>query len=152
MTGLQVWLHPSSRTINERAARLTPCPSNTKSDSAAFRRTASVVRNRSSVLDVPHFDSSGGQGSDGGLASGTRATDAYFDAADAVIAGHTGGVRSCLLGGEWGTLTGSAEPQRAGTLPGKHVASLVADGHDGVIERGLNMGHPMRDVLTFLLL
>ena len=48
-------------------------------------------------------------------------------------------------------LTRSAETKRSGTLPAQRIAGLVGDGHDRVIERGLNEHKPVWDVLAFTL-
>src|SRR4029077_5217654 len=43
------------------------------------------------------------------------------------------------LGGEGGRLAGALEPGRAGRLPRDHVPVLVGQGHDRVVERGLDV-------------
>src|SRR4029077_5148014 len=109
MTGLQVWLHPSSRTVEQSsvASRQSLAKSVirrklsiTKLHPAPLRRPAAIVRNRREVLDRPDFDPRGGESANCRLAAGARAADADTDRAPAVIASHVGGVRSGLLRGE----------------------------------------------------
>src|ERR1700678_1712650 len=138
MTGLRVWLHPSSRTIRRDVTCYVSLPTrsgaaldvtltnirgtarrdvasnvSTKSNSAAFWRTAAVVRNRRDVANGAHFNSRGTQRSHRRLAAGTGAADADIHAADAVIARQVGGVRGGLLRGEGRALTRSAESERS---------------------------------------
>src|ERR1700722_512622 len=175
MTGLRVWLHPSSRTKSAfsiachseqseesrflRTQTRAQIPAllgmtNERTDplhSAPLRRTAAVVRDRGRVADGADFDSRGRQRADCGFASGTGAADAHVHAADAVIARHVGGVRGGLLGGKGRALARSTEAERARTLPRQNVAVHVGDGHDRVIERGLHMHQSVRYVLALLL-
>src|SRR5215467_231349 len=165
MTGLQVWLHPSSRTkisfefqvssfgsVRSGNTRSKLETRNLKLDSAPLRRPASVVRNRRHVADRTHFDSSGGQCAHGRLASRTRTADANIDAAHTMIPRHICGVRRGLLRGKRSALTRSAEPERSRTLPRQNVAVHIRDSHDRVVEGRLHKRQPMRHVLTFLLL
>src|SRR5258708_25083485 len=69
-----------------------------------------------------------------------------------MIAGHTCGVRSSLLRGEWGAFARSAKTQRSRTLPRQNIAVHIGDGHDRVIERRLHVTQSMRNVLALLLL
>src|SRR4051794_6023072 len=115
---------------------------------AALRRTAAVVRNRSDVLDQTNFDTSGSQCANRRLTAGSRTADANFDAAQSVVTRLGGGIHRRLLRCEGSAFTRSAEPERAGTLPGKDITFLVGDGHDGVVEGGLNVSHSVRNVLA----
>src|SRR5262245_22664926 len=65
---------------------------------------------------------------------------------------HRGRIRCSLLGRERSTLTRPAEAERTGALPAHRVALRVCDGHDGVIERCLDVHDPKRNVLLFLAL
>src|SRR6185369_17418232 len=69
-----------------------------------------------------------------------------------MIARHVGRVHCCLLRGKWRTFTRSAEAERARTLPRDHVSSLIRNGDDRVIERGLNVHDSVRNVLALFLL
>ena len=109
------------------------------------------MRNRSSVLDVAHFYAGRCQSADGGFATGTGAADAHFDAAHTMIARHAGGVLRRLLRGKRSAFTRSAKTQRTGTLPGQNIARLIGDGHNGVIERSLDVGNAERNVLPLFL-
>src|SRR5271165_1840079 len=113
MTGLRVWLHPSSRTIKTVVGLWSfviglsaPAVANDRRPktndaflhSTAFWRTAAVMRDRRGVLDVTHFDAGRGQRTNGGFAPRTGAADSHFNAAHTVIARHHGGIRCRLLG------------------------------------------------------
>src|SRR5581483_3686944 len=56
-----------------------------------------------------------------------------------MLARLVGGIHGGLLRGKGGALARSAETQRSRALPGEHVALRVGDGHDGVVERCLNI-------------
>src|ERR1700688_3319325 len=166
MTGLQVWLHPSSRTkISSRFPVLskTQCSTvltenrelGTKNfllNPAPFGRPASIMRNRRRVLDGPDFNSGRGQRADSRFATRTRATYSNVNGANAVIAGQTGSVRCGLLRGKRSALTGAAEAKRARALPRQHIAGHIGYGHDRVVERSLNVNQSVWDVLALFLL
>src|SRR6266496_5527867 len=108
--------------------------------------------NRRDVLDSANFNTGGLQRTNRGLTAGSRSADAHFHAAYAVITRHVGGVAGGLLRSKWRAFARSAEAERARTLPGEHVAGLVRDRNDCVIEGRLNVHNSKRDVLAFLLL
>src|SRR5262252_5301038 len=130
MTGLRVWLHPSSRTVNPIARRRSlVVGSNPRSDegvpghalkiavlyAASFGRAAAIVRNRRKVLDRPDFASRRCQGANCRLAGGTRTAEPDVDRPHAVIARHVGGVHRGMLGSERGSLARSAKAERTRT-------------------------------------
>ncbi len=65
-----------------------------------------------------------------------------------MIARLVGGVDGRLLRGEWSALTRPTEAERARALPGNSVALAVGDGHDGVVERRLNVHQTVRHILA----
>jgi len=69
-----------------------------------------------------------------------------------VIARHAGGVLGSLLGGKWSSFARSAKAQRPGTLPRQNISRLVGNGHNGVVERGLDVGNAVRNVLPLFFL
>src|SRR5271166_5864210 len=164
MTGLQVWLHPSSRTKSvfgsqfsvktQGTAALTENRESGTVDlhSAPFRRPATVVRNRGRVLDGPHFDSRGGEGADGRFAARSGTAHPHVYAAHPMIASHAGGIRRGLLRGKRRPFTRAAKAERARTLPRQHVATHVRNGHDGVVKRSLNVHQSVGNVLALFLL
>src|SRR5437868_10672023 len=100
MTGLQVWLHPSSRTVKQfrvssfewsRRMQCLPHTRNLKLETgnflyaASLRRTASVVRNRREVFDGGDFYPGSGQRADGRFATGSRTAYRNILEARAVI-------------------------------------------------------------------
>src|SRR3974390_1308358 len=152
MTGLQVWLHPSSRNENQLLALEKTENQGLPLHATALRRTATVVRNRRRVLDRTDFDPGGCQSAHGRFATRTRAADANVHAADTVIACHVGGIHRRLLSGKRSAFTRSPETERSRALPRQHVAAGVRNGHDGVVERSLNVHQSVRDVLALFLL
>src|SRR5438270_8126103 len=168
MTGLRVWLHPSSRTVKlslvirrwSFAVGHSPfrfCQRPTTSGqrrflhSTSFWRTASVVRNRSHVANGTHFDSRSRQRANRRLAARSRATDAHIDTAHTVIPRHVSGVRRSLLRRKRRAFARSTEAERSRTLPRQNVAIHVGDGHDRVIEGCLYIAQSMGNMLALLL-
>src|SRR5579864_2507974 len=166
MTGLQVWLHPSSRTVKQLRVsgfkfRVVPedaifsADRNLQletSDPAPLRRPASIVRNRREVLDRTDFNTGRCQRANRRLTSRARPADAHIYRTHPMIARHVGSVGRGLLRSEWRSLARSAEPERARTLPRNHIPRHIGDGHDGVIERRLHMHESVRNVLALFLL
>src|SRR6185437_16884053 len=82
--------------------------------------------------------------------SGTAHAD--IDRAHAVIARLVGGVHRSLLRSERSSFSGTAKAERAGALPRNHLAFVVGDGDDRVVERSLNVRQTKRHILAFFLL
>src|SRR5713101_8962153 len=61
-----------------------------------------------------------------------------------------GGRLSGHLRGERRRLPRALEPDLAGRGPGDHAPRRIGDGHDGVVERALDVGVPVSNVLSFL--
>src|SRR5712691_12020262 len=118
---------------------------------APLGRPATVVRDRSHVLDGLDLDARGLQGADGRLAAGARTLDADVQRTQARVLGHGGGGGGGLLGGEGRALARSLEPERARARPRHHVAFHVGDGHVRVVEGGVDVGHAVDDVALLLL-
>src|SRR5690606_10281312 len=125
-------------------------PRNTGSDAATLRRAAAVVRLRRDVLNRTHFEPSGRERADRGLASRARSLHEDVDLLDAVLlslarsrlGSHTGGVR--------GRLARALEAHATGGCPADDSAGRVGDRDDGVVERRLDVGLAQRDVLLLL--
>src|SRR5258706_2240727 len=165
MTGLRVWLHPSSRTkmrpvIGDQwpvksflsAGHWPLATDHLLLDSSPLRRTASVVRDGRHIANRPHFNARRGQSSHRRLAAGTGTAHADVHTAYSMIARHAGSVRRRLLRGERRALARSAKAQRSRTLPRQNVAVHVSDGHDRVVKGCLHIAQSMRNVLALLLL
>ena len=69
-----------------------------------------------------------------------------------MIARHAGGILGGLLCSEWSSFTRSTETQRPGTLPSQNIPRLVGNSHNCVVERSLDVGNAVRDVLPLLFL
>src|SRR3954462_9989121 len=120
------------------------------SDPAALRRRAAVVRLRGDVGNGADLEAGGGQRADRRLAARTRALDEDVDLLDARLLGLAGGVLGGHLRGERGRLARALEADVAGTGPQDHVALRVGDRDDRVVERALDVGLAVGDVLLFL--
>src|SRR5215211_1475217 len=117
------------------------------SDAAPLGRAAAVVGDGGDVLDALDLQAGRLQGADGRLPAGTGALDEHVDSADAVLLGSPGGLLGRQLGRERGRLARALEPDVARRRPRDRVALGVGDGHDRVVEAGLDVGVGVRDVL-----
>src|ERR1700733_15148562 len=121
-------------------------------DAPALGRTATIVRNGRNVTDGADIESHGSQGAHCRLTAGARTTYPYIDGTQTMVTRLVGGVHRSLLRGKGSALARSTKAERTRTLPGKRVALAVGDGHDGVVERGLNVDQSIRNVLALALL
>src|SRR5215203_1930481 len=117
------------------------------SDAAPLGGAAAVVGDGGDVLDALDLQAGGLEGADGRLPAGARALDEDVDLADAVLLGPAGGLLGRQLGRERGRLARALEPDVARRRPRDRVALGVGDGHDRVVEAGLDVGMGVRDVL-----
>src|SRR3954452_22291460 len=115
-----------------------------------LRWAAGVVRNWSHVLDGADLEADRLQAPDGGLAAGGGTLHEHVDLAHAVLLRATRGGLGGHLRGERRRLAGAFEAHLAGARPGDHVAERVGDRDDGVVERALDVGVPVSDVLLLL--
>src|SRR5205823_3085411 len=113
---------------------------------------AAVVRDGRDVGDGSHLQACGLQGADRLLTAGAGALDEDLDVAHAVLHGALGGAFRGLRGGVGRALPRALEAHESRRTPAQHVAGRVGDRHDRVVERGLDVGVPYRDVLSFALL
>src|SRR6266550_98402 len=116
-------------------------------DAPPLRRAAAVVRDRRDVGDRRDLETRRLQGSDGGLAAGSRALDEDLDLLEAVFHGATRRRLRGDLGGKRRALARALEALAAGAPPGEHVALGVGQRHDGVVEGGLDVRLAHDDVL-----
>src|SRR5439155_8403211 len=120
--------------------------------SSTLRRTAAVVRDWRGVTNRAHFNSCGRKRTTYRLSPRSWPAHAHFHAADPVIASHIGRVHCSLLRREGRALARTAESKRPGAFPGEHVARLIGNGHDRVVEGGLYVHHAMRNMFALLLI
>src|SRR3954462_10869258 len=120
------------------------------SDPAPLGRAAAVVRNGGHVLDLTDLEAGRLQAADGGLAAGAGTLHEDVDLAHPVLHRLAGGVLGRHLRREGRGLAGALEPDVAGAGPRDHGPVGVADRHDGVVERALDVRVTVRDVLLFL--
>src|SRR3954451_7597487 len=120
------------------------------SDAPALGRAATVVGGGRDVLDGADLEADRTQRADRGLATRTRAPDEDVDLLHAVVhrtttrglGGHLGGVR--------GGLARALEADGAGRGPRDHRTGGVGDRDGGVVERALDVGLALGDVLLLL--
>src|SRR5438094_1060445 len=108
-------------------------------DAPPLRRAAAVVRDRRHVRDRRDLETRRLEGSDGGLAAGSRALDEDLDLLEAVFHGAACRRFRADLGGKWRSLARALEALAAGAPPGEHVALGVGQRHHGVVEGGLDV-------------
>lgn len=75
------------------------------------------------------------------------ALDEHVDLAHPVVLGLASGVLRGQLGRKRGRFPGTLEADVPRRCPGNDVALRVGDGHDRVVERALDVGGAVRDVL-----
>src|SRR6185436_18229095 len=95
-------------------------------------------------------DADGGDGAHGGFASGTGAFDTDFSLAESVAHRLTAGILGNHLRGVSGALAAALEAHLAGAAPAKHVAAVVGDADDRVIESGQHVDDAAGNVLGAL--
>src|SRR5438132_5544605 len=120
------------------------------SDAAALAGTAPVVRDGRHVLDAQDLETRRRQRPDGRLPARPRALDVDVDLGEAVLLGPAGRLLRGELRREWRGLAGALEPHVAGARPGERVAVEVGDRDDRVVERRLDVGLAVGDVLLLL--
>ncbi len=69
-----------------------------------------------------------------------------------MFTGLIGGIHGCLLRCKGRTFARAAEAERSGALPGERAAFAICNRNDRVVERGLDMSDPMRDILPLFFL
>src|SRR5918993_945765 len=116
-------------------------------DAAPLGRAAAVVRDGSDIGDGADLEASRLEGTDRLLAAGARALDVDLDLAHAVLHRPLGRA----IGGQRRrvrcALAGALEPGDASGAPADDRSIEVGDRDDRVVERGLDVNVPLRDVL-----
>ena len=108
------------------------------------------MRNGGDVFNHGDFESHGLERADGGFTARSRAFDADFNLAQSVGFGFDGGALGHLLRGVGGAFAGALKASATGAVPTDWIALHIGDGHQSVIERGLNVNDAMGDILRFL--
>src|SRR5215471_3710025 len=124
--------------------------SSSPSDPAPLGRPAAVVRLRGDVGDGADLEADRTQGTDRGLAARARALDEDVDLLHAVVHRPATGGLSGHLRGERGGLARALEADGASRGPRDHRTGGVGDRDDGVVERALDVGFALSDVLLLL--
>src|SRR3954464_3193147 len=120
------------------------------SDAPALGRAATVVGGGRDVLDGADLEADRTQGPDRGLAARARALDQDVDLLHAVVHRPTPGGLGGHLGGVRGGLARALEADGAGRGPRDHRTGRVGDRDDRVVERALDVGFALSDVLLLL--
>lgn len=103
--------------------------------------------NRCYILDQNHVKSSCLKRPQSSLSTGTWALDVDFNISHPVFHGLLGRILCGKLGRKRRTLTGALKTLYPRAGPRHDVACRIRDGHNGIVECGLNMGYPVQDVL-----
>src|ERR1019366_6667590 len=98
-------------------------------NSSTLGRTAAIMRNGRHVLDIPHFQTGGGESANGRLTSGSRPLHSHFHTAHAVVAGSIGHAHRGLLGGKGRALARTLEAHRSRACPANHAPVRIGDGN-----------------------
>src|SRR5689334_6737643 len=114
---------------------------------ATLRRPAAVVRNRRHIRDARDLQSYGVQRAHRRFTAGARALDAHLDILHAAFLRSAAGALGSDLRGEGRRLAGALESGVTGSGPGERVALPIGDRDDRVIERRVDMGDALGDVL-----
>ena len=110
------------------------------------------MRNRGHVLDVRDAKATVRNRPQRGLTARSGALDVNTNALHALIHGLLTGILCDELSCKGSALARTLEAKHTGGGPGNRVAVGIGDGHDGVVERGLNVGTPTGTFfLTFFL-
>src|SRR3954467_1561832 len=120
------------------------------SDATALGRPASVVWGGRDVLDGADLEADRTQGPDRRLAARARALDEHVDLLHAMVHRPAPGGLGGHLRGERRGLPRALEADRAGRGPRDHRTGRVGDRDDGVVERALDVGLALGDVLLLL--
>src|SRR5689334_4663770 len=120
------------------------------SDAPALGRAATVVRGGGDVLDGADLEADRTQGTDRGLAARTRALHEDVDLLHAVVHRTTTSGLGGHLCGVRGGLARALEADGAGRGPRDDRPGGVGDRDDGVVERALDVGFALSDVLLLL--
>src|SRR3954451_24981713 len=120
------------------------------SDAPALGRAATVVGGGRDVLDGADLEADGTQGADRRLAARTRALHEDVDLLHAVVHRPATGGLGGHLRGERGGLARALEADGAGRRPRDHRTGRVGDRDDRVVERALDVGFALGDVLLLL--
>src|SRR6478736_4575264 len=116
-------------------------------DAAPLGRAATVVRDGGDVGDGADFEAGRLERTDRLLPAGARTLHVDLDLAHAVLHRTLGGAVGRQGGGIGRALAGALEAGRAGRAPADDRAVEVRDRDDRVVERGLDVNMPLRDVL-----
>src|SRR5205085_10654803 len=117
-----------------------------------LRRPAAVVRYRRDVTDRGDLEPHGLQRSDGGLTAGPRPPHEHLDLLEPELHRLAGGGLGRRLRRERRALARALEAGATGAGPRHHVAALVGEGHDRVVDRCLDVVDAGADLAPLALL
>src|SRR5258708_1105034 len=116
-----------------------------KSNSAALRRTATVVRNRRDIANHHDVQSGGSQRAHRGLAARARTLHFHFHALHPVLVARDAcGSQRGLLCGVRRALARAFETDGASGRPAHHAAIRIRDGDLRIVERRRDVTVPVR--------
>ena len=108
-------------------------------NSTSFRRTTSIVGQRSNVDDLRNLYTSTVNGSDSRLTTITRSLDVCLHFSQAQIVSNLGTILCGHLCGIRRVLLGTSESHFSGRRPRNNLAFTVSQRNDNVVERRMNV-------------
>src|SRR5690606_10142703 len=119
--------------------------------SAFLGRTAAVVRHWRHIRNAGDLEADRIQRANGRFTTGARALDAHFEVLHAAFLRGLACSLGCNLSGERRALARTLEAGAAGRGPRQGIALAIGDRDDGVVERSMDVGNTLGNVLLDLL-
>ena len=103
---------------------------------------------RGHVLDHADLQAGSLQRTDRSFTTGTGAFYIYFNGFQSMFHRSFGSSFRSRLRGKRSRFSGASEAQTAGACPAERITLYIGNGHDGIVESGLDMSRTAFDILT----
>ena len=105
------------------------------------------MRDRGHIFDHADFQAGSLQRTNRSFTTGSGTLYVYFNGFQSMFhRGFSGSFRCCLRG-KRSRFSGASEAQTAGTCPAERITLYIGNGHDGIVESGLDMSRAAFDIL-----
>jgi len=118
--------------------------------STAFWRFASIVWDRSDIVDTTHLKSGSDKSTQCRFPPRTRTFNLDFNLSHPNISSFFGCISQSVLCRKRSAFTRSLKTEDAGTAPGNYVPLFIGNGNDSIIESRINKNNTFRYVLFYL--